>query len=77
MYESTVFSQDKHLHFRHQLLTGSNTVKRNFSQDQYARETSHRINMQEEILTESTCKRNFSQNQHARGTSDLLMVVLA
>ena len=31
--------------------------------------TSHRINMEEELLTGSTCKRNFSQDQHARGTS--------
>ena len=31
----------------------------NFSQDQHARGTSHRINMQEELLTESTCKRTF------------------
>ena len=37
-------------------------------QDQHARGTSHRINMQEELLTGSTCMRNFSQDQHAWGT---------
>ena len=41
-----------------ELLTGS-TCKRNFSQDQHARGTSHRINMHEELLTETG---------HARGT---------
>ena len=55
------------LHFRHRPLfsfhcpttfTGS-TCKRNFSQDQQARGTSHRINMQEELFTGSTCMRNF------------------
>ena len=50
------------------LLTRS-TCTRNFSQDQHARGTSHRINMKEELLTGSTCTRNFSQDQHARGTS--------
>ena len=77
IYYGQLFSYFQHLHFRHRPLflfycpttfIGS-TCKRNFSQDQHARGTSHRINMQEELLTWSTCKRNFSQDQHARGTS--------
>ena len=40
------------------LLTRS-TCTRNFSQYQHARGTSHRINMHEELLTESTYKRTF------------------
>ena len=46
--------------------------KRNYSKDQHARGTSHRNNMEEDLLTESTCKRlvftestckrNFSQD---------------
>ena len=72
-----LFSYFQHLHFRHRPLfsfhcpttfTGS-TGKRNFSQDQYARGTFHRINMQEELFTGSTCTRNFSQDQHALRTS--------
>ena len=71
-----LFSYFQHLHFRHRPLfsfhcpttfTGS-TCKRNFSQDQQARGTSHRINMQEELFTGSTCMRNFSLEQHPRGT---------
>ena len=50
-----------------ELFTGS-TCNRNFSQDQHARGTFHRINMHQELLTGSTCTRNFSQDQHARGT---------
>ena len=41
------------------------TCKKNFSQDQRAKGTSHRINMQEELLTGWTCTRNFWQdNMH-------------
>ena len=50
-----------------ELLTGS-TCKRNFSQDQHTRGTSHRINMHQDLFTISTCNRNFSQDQNARGT---------
>ena len=82
-----LFSYFQHLHFRHRPLfsfhcpttfTGS-TCKRNFSQDQHALGTSHRINMQwgtshrmnmhEKLFTGSTYKSNFSLDQHARGTS--------
>ena len=42
-----------------ELLTGS-TCTRNFSQDQHAWGTSHRMNMHEKLFTGSTCKSNFS-----------------
>ena len=41
--------------------TGS-TCTMNFSQDQHARGTSHRINMLEALLTESRMKRTVSQD---------------
>ena len=77
IYYGQLFSYFQHLHFRHQPLFSfhspatfiGSTCKRNFSQDQHARGTSHRINMHQELLTGSTCKRNFSQDQHAWGTS--------